>query len=68
MYVALYRPYQGFPSGGVYVDIPHGVPQRTIARLLAEMEWCAAVSPSKRCAGRESGASSKPANTSSTIR
>ena len=36
MYVALYRPYQGFPSGGVYVDIPHGVPQRTIARLLAE--------------------------------
>jgi UPF0755 protein len=36
MYVALYQPYQGFPSGGVYVDIPHGAPQRTIARLLAE--------------------------------
>jgi UPF0755 protein len=35
-YVALYQPYQGFPSGGVYVDIPHGAPQRTIARLLAE--------------------------------
>src|SRR6266852_1441026 len=36
LYMALYQPYQGYPSGGVYVDIPHGVPQRTIARLLAE--------------------------------
>jgi UPF0755 protein len=36
MYVALYQPYQGFPSGGVYVDIPHGATQRTIAHLLAE--------------------------------
>ena len=36
MYVALYQPYQGFSSGGVYVDIPHGATQRTIARLLAE--------------------------------
>src|SRR6266853_3023664 len=36
IYVALYLPYQGFPSGGVYVDIPHGASQRTIARLLAE--------------------------------
>jgi UPF0755 protein len=35
-YLALYRPYQGFPSGGVYVDIPHGAPQRAIARLLAD--------------------------------
>lgn len=34
MYVALYLPYQGFPSGGVYVDIPHGASQRTIARML----------------------------------
>jgi UPF0755 protein len=36
MYMALYQPYQGLPPGGVYVDIPHGAPQRTIARLLAE--------------------------------
>ena len=36
MYVALYQPYRGFPSGGVYVDIPHGASQRTIARMLAE--------------------------------
>ena len=35
MYVALYLPYQGFPSGGVYVDIPHGASQRTIARMLS---------------------------------
>lgn len=35
-YVALYLPYQGFPAEGVYVDIPHGASQRTIARLLAE--------------------------------
>jgi UPF0755 protein len=32
--LALYRPYQGFPAGGVFVDIPHGASQRTIARLL----------------------------------
>jgi UPF0755 protein len=36
MYVALYQPYQGFPSGGVYVDIPHGASQRTIARMLSK--------------------------------
>jgi cell division protein YceG involved in septum cleavage len=36
MYVALYQPFQGFPSGGVYVDIPHGASQRSIARMLAE--------------------------------
>jgi len=35
-YVALYQPFQGFPDGGVYVDIPHGASQRTIARLLGE--------------------------------
>jgi UPF0755 protein len=34
--LALYRPYQGFSSGGVFVDIPHGASQRTIARLLDE--------------------------------
>lgn len=33
--VALFLPYQGFPSGGVYVDIPHGASQRTIARMLS---------------------------------
>src|SRR5258707_11587391 len=36
LYVALYLPYQGFPSGGVYVDIPHGASQRTIARMLSQ--------------------------------
>lgn len=36
LYVSVYRPYQGFPSEGVYVDIPRGASQRTIARLLAE--------------------------------
>jgi UPF0755 protein len=36
IYLTLYRPYQGFPAGGVYVDIPHGASQRTIARLLDE--------------------------------
>ena len=34
-YTALYRPYQGFARDGVFVDIPHGASQRTIARLLA---------------------------------
>ncbi len=33
---ALYVPYQGFPSQGVFVDVPHGASGRTIARLLAE--------------------------------
>jgi UPF0755 protein len=36
MGLALYRPYQGFPSDGVFVDIPHGASQRAIARLLDE--------------------------------
>ena len=35
-YLALFHLYQGFPAGGVYVDIPHGASQRTIARMLAE--------------------------------
>jgi UPF0755 protein len=35
-YLALFRPYRGFPAGGVYVDIPRGASQRAIARLLAE--------------------------------
>ncbi len=36
LYVALFLPYRGFAASGVYVDIPHGTSQRTIARLLAE--------------------------------
>jgi UPF0755 protein len=36
LYLAIYKPYQGFASDGVYVDIPRGSSQRTIARLLAE--------------------------------
>lgn len=36
LYVSIYRPYQGFANEGVYVDIPRGASQRTIARLLAE--------------------------------
>ncbi len=36
VYAALYLPYQGFPSGGVYVDIPRKASLRTIARLLEE--------------------------------
>jgi UPF0755 protein len=36
LYMVLYQPYQGFSHYGVYVDIPHGASQRTIARLLAD--------------------------------
>ena len=36
LYLVLYQPYQGFSHYGVYVDIPHGASQRTIARLLAD--------------------------------
>src|SRR5258708_2362399 len=36
IYVALFVPYQNFANDGVYVDIPHGDSQRTIARLLDE--------------------------------
>jgi UPF0755 protein len=36
LYLALYQPYRAFASDGVYVDIPRGASQRTIARLLAE--------------------------------
>ncbi len=34
--VCLYLPYGNFPTAGVYVDIPHGASQRTIARMLEE--------------------------------
>ncbi len=33
---SLYLPYQAFPAGGVYVDIPHGASRRTISRILEE--------------------------------
>ncbi len=33
---ALYKPYQGFPKEGVYVDVPRGSSVRTISWLLAE--------------------------------
>ena len=33
-YLAVFRPYQAFATDGVYVDIPRGASQRTIARLL----------------------------------
>ena len=33
---SLYLPYQAFPAGGVYVDIPRGSSQRSIARILAD--------------------------------
>jgi UPF0755 protein len=36
VYLALFHPYQGFSAEGVFVDIPHGASQRTIARMLAE--------------------------------
>ena len=34
--VSIYVPYQGFPTAGVYVDIPRGASPRGIARILAE--------------------------------
>jgi UPF0755 protein len=36
LYLSLYKPYQGFSSQGVYVDVPRGASQRTISHLLAE--------------------------------
>lgn len=30
------QPYQGFPSQGVFVDLPHGASSRTVARLLRQ--------------------------------
>ena len=33
---SLARPYQGFPSQGVFVDLPHGASSRTVARLLKQ--------------------------------
>jgi peptidoglycan lytic transglycosylase G len=36
LYISVYQPYQGFATGGVYVDLPRGASERSIARLLAE--------------------------------
>lgn len=36
LYLSVYQPYQGFTAGGVYVDLPRGASERSIARLLAE--------------------------------
>ncbi|MBI3670542.1 MAG: endolytic transglycosylase MltG [Acidobacteria bacterium] len=36
LWVALSRPYQGFPKEGAFVEVPRGAAGRTIARLLAE--------------------------------
>lgn len=33
--IALFVPYQGFSSQGVFVDIPHGASRRSVARVLA---------------------------------
>lgn len=35
MAASLSIPYQEFPSGGVFVDVPHGASRRSVARLLA---------------------------------
>jgi UPF0755 protein len=35
MVALLSLPYQKFPSGGVFVDVPHGASRRAVARLLA---------------------------------
>jgi len=68
LYVALYLPYQGFPSGGVYVDIPHGASQRTIARMLSQNGVVRSRLPLKRCPVLERGAHWRQANISSIIR
>jgi UPF0755 protein len=35
-WISMQRPYQGFPSEGVFVDVPRGASSRTVARLLAQ--------------------------------
>src|SRR5579864_3216055 len=35
MAVSLSLPYQKFPAGGTFVDVPHGASRRAVARLLA---------------------------------
>jgi UPF0755 protein len=36
MWYSIERPYQGFPSEGVFVTLPHGASNRTVARLLKQ--------------------------------
>jgi UPF0755 protein len=36
LWTALYRPYQGFPQEGAFVEVPRGASGKAIARLLAE--------------------------------
>lgn len=36
LWYCLERPYQGFPSQGVFVTVPHGASGRTVARLLKQ--------------------------------
>jgi UPF0755 protein len=36
MWYSIERPYQGFPSEGVFVALPHGASNRTVARLLKQ--------------------------------
>jgi UPF0755 protein len=36
LWVSIARPYQGFSSQGVFVDLPHGASSRAVARLLEQ--------------------------------
>jgi UPF0755 protein len=36
LWFGIERPYQGFPTDGVFVDLPHGASSRTVARLLQQ--------------------------------
>src|ERR1700761_2922123 len=34
LWFGVHRPYRGFPSEGVFIDVPHGASSRSVARLL----------------------------------
>ena len=36
LWMSIAQPYQGFPSQGVFVDLPHGASSRAVARLLEQ--------------------------------
>ena len=36
LWIALRVPYQGYPTGGVFIEIPRGTPTGAIARILSE--------------------------------
>jgi UPF0755 protein len=36
LWISIERPYQGFASQGVFVDLPHGASSRAVARLLEQ--------------------------------